>query len=680
MRLTFGSVCSGIEAASVAWDSLGWRAAWFSEVDGAASAVLAYRFPTVPNHGDMTLLAEKVRRREIPAPDILVGGTPCQAFSVAGLRGGLADARGQLTLAFVLLADAIDEIRLQDGLLPVIIVWENVPGVLNHADNPLGCFLAGIAGDSDPLEPGPRPEHGRSAAYWTWQKGPGEHRPKWPNAGAAVGPKRAIAWRTLDAQYFRLAQRRRRVFVVASARPGFDPAAILLEFDGLRRDSAPSREAGQGVAGTLDARTDGGGFPGTDGACSGHVVPAAIGDDRGLGTGVKWPAEIACTPNAHFGDKQGLEDQHINGGGVCSYLPSVSMCLNAGAMGRRDAESETLIPMHGGVFDDAGPIAFSSKDYGADATQDISPTLRAGGHADSHANAGGTPAVCYGMTTEQTPKVNSDCALTLTKQSPTGGGQIQAVAYAIQERAVAENPSSGPDGVGVRSDDLAHTLEARPAVQATAYSIMPMNSGRDYKARETDISQPPMAGGPVGGNQGGDFIVQPTDPAAVCVTGSVTHTLKAEGFDASEDGTGRGQPIVPAVVGAICRDSFNEVRLMNGDGLIVGALAAEAGMKQQCYIYTPPPAMAVRRLMPVECERLQGFPDNWTLVPNARGKLAADGPRYKQCGNSMATHCMHWIGSRIDNFLRGAIGHNGGPALTATESHGKRDLIQWLLL
>lgn len=251
MSLTFGSVCSGIEAASVAWALLGWKAAWLAEVDRAASEVLAYRFPDVPNHGDMLKLAAKVRAREIPAPDILVGGTPCQSFSVAGMRRGLDDPRGQLTIAFIDLANAIDEIRAADGLPPVIIIWENVPGVLTHKDNPFGCFLAGIAGEDDAVEPAGK---------------------KWTNAGCVFGPQRPVAWRVLDAQYFGLAQRRRRVFVVASAREGFDPAAILFEFEGVRRDSAPSREAGQEVAGTLDARTDGGGFPGSDGAAAYHVV------------------------------------------------------------------------------------------------------------------------------------------------------------------------------------------------------------------------------------------------------------------------------------------------------------------------------------------------------------------------------------------------------------------------
>jgi DNA (cytosine-5)-methyltransferase 1 len=205
--LTFGSVCSGIEAASVAWHPLGWRACWFSEIDRAASEVLAYRFPDTPNHGDMLALAGKVRRREIAAPDILVGGTPCQSFSVAGLRKGLSDARGQLTIAFIDLADAIDEVRAADGLPPVIIVWENVPGVLTHKDNPFGCFLAGLAGEADALVPAGR---------------------KWTNAGAVLGPERAIAWRVIDAQYLGLAQRRRRVFVVAGALRGSIPPQYFL--------------------------------------------------------------------------------------------------------------------------------------------------------------------------------------------------------------------------------------------------------------------------------------------------------------------------------------------------------------------------------------------------------------------------------------------------------------------
>lgn len=278
--MRFGSVCSGIEAASVAFHDLGWRPAWLSEVDVAAAQVLAHRLdataPVYPmdekaekraskldwgssltNWGDMTRLPGLIGRAEAEAPDVLCGGTPCQAFSNAGRRQGLADARGNLTLTFIDIADAIDEQRAQNDEQPCIIFWENVPGVLSSKDNAFGCFLAGLAGEDEPLVPTGK---------------------RWSDAGVVLGPQRAVAWRILDAQYFGLAQRRRRVFVVASAREGFDPGAILFEFEGVRRDSPPSRDAGEDVAGTLDARTSGGGFPGTDGACAGHDVPG----DRGF--------------------------------------------------------------------------------------------------------------------------------------------------------------------------------------------------------------------------------------------------------------------------------------------------------------------------------------------------------------------------------------------------------------
>ncbi len=216
--MIFGSVCSGIEAASVAWEPIGWRAAWLAEIEAFPSAVLEHHWPEVPNLGDMTGIAKKIKNFEVLAPDVLVGGTPCQAFSVAGLREGLADSRGQLTLSYVELLNAIDAARYVRGELPAVAVWENVPGVLSSKDNAFGCFLAALAGEDEELQPSGK---------------------KWTNSGCVFGPQRTIAWRILDAQYFGVAQRRRRVFVVASARDGFDPCKVLFEFDGVRRDIAP---------------------------------------------------------------------------------------------------------------------------------------------------------------------------------------------------------------------------------------------------------------------------------------------------------------------------------------------------------------------------------------------------------------------------------------------------------
>ena len=226
--MRYASLCSGVEAASLAWEPLGWMPAWFAEIEPFPCAVLAHRWPHVPNHGDMTRLIGRILTGGIEAPDILVGGTPCQAFSVAGLRGSLEDERGNLTLVMIRILDAIDFIRARAGKPPCILVWENVPGVLNTRDNAFGCLLGGLAGEELALEPAGK---------------------KWTNAGAVFGHRRRIAWRILDAQHFGVPQRRRRVFLVASAGSA-DPAEILFERQG---------EAGHSAAGA-DARKESAAF------------------------------------------------------------------------------------------------------------------------------------------------------------------------------------------------------------------------------------------------------------------------------------------------------------------------------------------------------------------------------------------------------------------------------------
>jgi DNA (cytosine-5)-methyltransferase 1 len=186
------SVCSGIEAASVAWEPLGWEPVAFSEIERFPSAVLAHHWPQVPNLGDFT----QIRKEHVSGVDLLVGGTPCQAFSVAGLRGGLDDHRGNLALGFI---------QLVGRLRPEWVVWENVPGVLSSGGGrDFGAFLGALA------------ELGYGFAY-----------------------------RVLDAQYFGLAQRRRRVFVVACAGGSWQrAAAVLFERESLSGHPAPSREEG----------------------------------------------------------------------------------------------------------------------------------------------------------------------------------------------------------------------------------------------------------------------------------------------------------------------------------------------------------------------------------------------------------------------------------------------------
>ncbi|MCM7852724.1 phage N-6-adenine-methyltransferase [Enterobacter hormaechei] len=463
--MKYGSVCSGIEAASKAWEPLGWKPAWFSEIEPFPSAVLAHHWPEVTNLGDMTKIADAVRTGEVEAPDVLVGGTPCQAFSIAGLREGLSDDRGQLTLSYVELANAIDAKRRERGEPEAIIVWENVPGVLSSKDNAFGCFLAGLAGESSELQPAGG---------------------KWTHAGCVSGPERVIAWRVLDAQFFGVAQRRRRVFIVASARKGFDPAAVLFELDSVRRDSAPRRESQPEIARNAGERTKVGSH--WDNPANPHPTLnqsnniGGIGasnqelfSQRGSGLVSDSYSDVSRTLLAKENDStaEDLETYVVHG----TQDPDINREL-AHTLGRNNGQENAC-------------IAFSYKDNGADATSDLSPTIRAGNHDKSHANSGQPPAI------------------------------------AIAGNTIGRAPENGGNGTGY-CKEVGYTL-----------------------------------------------------------TKSDQH------------------------------------------GVAYG--------------------MQVRRLTPIECERLQGFPDNHTLI-GWRGKDAdecPDGPRYKAIGNSMAVPVMRWIAERI---------------------------------
>lgn len=460
--MIYGSICSGIEAATVAWEPLGWKAAWFSEIEAFPSAVLAERWPEIVNLGDMTRIAAAVRAGEVQAPDVMVGGTPCQAFSIAGLRNGLADARGQLTLSYVELANAIDDKRIERGEEEAIFVWENVPGVLTSHDNAFGCFLAGLAGESCELEPSGR---------------------KWTHSGCVYGPQRTIAWIVKDAQYFGVAQRRKRVFVVASARKGFDPGQVLFESEGVRRDTPPSREPQTAVA-ALTAR--GVGTCGADDnqAQAGHLLAFGGGN-----TGGNIDVAACLTAKGQRIDFD-VETFAVHG----TQDPDSNREL-AHTLGRNHGQENAC-------------IAFSYKDHGADASEDLSPTLRAGNSDNSNANSGQPPAIAYAF-------------------KPGQGAKARGIGFAEEQSPTLTSASSG-----------------------------------------TNLT-----------------------PAVMC-------------------------------------------------------------------------GVSVRRLMPVECERLQGFPDNHTLI-SWRGKEAAecpDGPRYRAIGNSMAVPVMRWIGERIAAALpvKKSAGDYGG--------------------
>ena len=317
MNIRYGSLCSGIEAASVAWEPLGWQPAWFAEIEPFPCAVLQHHWPHIHNHGDMTQLVGKILNGSVEAPDVLVGGTPCQAFSVAGLRGSLDDERGNLTLVLIRILDAIDFIRTRNGQPPCILVWENVPGVLSTKDNAFGCFLGGLAGEGMPLVPAGQ---------------------KWTNAGCVLGHKRRIAWRILDAQYFGVPQRRRRVFVAASA-GNADPAEILFERQGEAGDFGAGAETREdpaafieGSFGTYRQSAVGGTVKASGGALQGGSETLLVVHGR----------QSPCTPDKAFT----LDCQHNgNTNVVCISGNTIGRQLHNGGNGTgaiQDGTSYTL--------------------------------------------------------------------------------------------------------------------------------------------------------------------------------------------------------------------------------------------------------------------------------------------------------------------------------------------------
>lgn len=245
MSIVYGSVCSGIEAATAAWHPLSWEPSFFSEIDKFPRAVLQHHYPEVPLHGDFTTIQDGQYR----PIDLLVGGTPCQSFSIAGLRGGLDDDRGNLALEYL---------RLAGRLRPRWLVWENVPGVLSsNGGRDFGSILGGMV------------ELGYGVAY-----------------------------RVLDAQFFGVAQQRRRVFLVGHLGDWRRAAAVLFERESLSGVAEPAKQKAVSVC--LTAR--GAGFLDdrqtyiTDGRRVRHMTPLEAERAQGFPdnyTAVRWRGKPA---------------------------------------------------------------------------------------------------------------------------------------------------------------------------------------------------------------------------------------------------------------------------------------------------------------------------------------------------------------------------------------------------
>ena len=339
--VTYASVCSGIGTDAVAWHPLGWKSVFFSEIEPFPSAVLQHHYPEVPNLGDFTQI-----QSDAGPIDLLAGGTPCQAFSVAGKRAGLDDPRGNLTLEFLALARR---------LRPRWLVWENVPGVLSiDGGRTFGTFL-GLMGELG----------------YGW------------------------AYRVLDAQHFGVPQRRRRVFVVGYFGDWRPAAAVLFERYCLSGYPTPSRETRQGATHSVAPSLTGSGR-GVErtGESRGQDPVVAVcptlrsggnqtGGDRPPGSDVDTCDSLVVTHSLRADGFDASED------GTGRGTPLVP-CAFINQCGAESGDISSTLKL--GCHSALPMIAFSCKDHGADAG-DTAPTLRAMEFDGSHANGGGQVAV-----------------------------------------------------------------------------------------------------------------------------------------------------------------------------------------------------------------------------------------------------------------------------------------------
>jgi len=618
------SVCSGIEAVSVAWQPLGWRPAMFAEIDPFCCWLLRSRYRAsrpifmpsphdtpdrkeakhraaairnivaLPADGDVINAGDftKIGKEDVGTIDLLAGGTPCQSFSVAGKRAGLDDPRGNLTIEFA---------RLADRLRPLWVVWENVPGVLSIDDGrTFGAFL-----------------------------------------GLLVQLGYGVAYRILNAQHFGVPQRRRRVFVVGCLGSWRGAAAVLLDRHSLSGHPPPRREAREGAAGGVEVGPDGGSL-------------------------------IDIAPTLDRGCKDGLTRNQL-GAGVLASTDEISRCLNAGGMGRQDFETETLLS----VFQDSEfgvkeyPTAGSVRAGHIPEHQMVVHSLSADGFDASEDGTGrGTPVVPVAICTAHTQSNGSGFSEDIAHTLENGGAQ--AVAFVQNSRD--EVRLHGGDGKTVGS------LAAQPGAKQQCYVAF---SAKDSGADASEVA-PTLRGmgyrtsHPNGGGQVAIAFAQ--NQEGDVFSGDVMHSLGATG-----NATGRNAPTVAFTLhgsdGTASTATSTEVAgslRTRAPGSIENS--STTAVLQEQSVASPltasyrkqvdssdtsngPPnllrtQMAVRRLTPRECERLQGFPDDYTVV-EYRGKLAADGPRYKALGNSMAVPVMRWIGERIaavDAILRDGSG------------------------
>jgi len=518
--MKYGSVCSGIEAATVAWHNLGWEPQWFSEIEQFPSDVLKHRFPTVPNLGDMTTINQNPIADERPI-DLLVGGTPCQSFSVAGLRKGLDDPRGNLMLTFLSIADK---------LRPKWIVWENVPGVLSsNGGKDFGTFLGALG------------ELGYGFAY-----------------------------RVLDAQHFGVAQRRRRVFVVGYLGDWRVAAAVLFERESLQGNTKPSRKKREEVA---------------------SDVEGSVGE-----AGSWWDgSQVAGT----------LTKQNANGAQRMPDKDNFGAILQQPFRKVRRAQSDS-----------------DFETWEKDETANTINCFDVGDVRSTNVVAQPIAVDTYNYTTNdhttQTIRSQSDTEHIGAVLQPIAfePGKMQRLGYGYSDNGTSPTLRSEP---GDNQLAVAQPIAFKEPCPTLTAKMQGSSGWASYNETDHLVGQPMAFDWQSGGDMRGMNLQEKTQLQR-CQTPAVMHSIDFR------------------------NNRYNEEQIA---GTLQSKESGGYSLNYTTGVHQPP--MAIRRLTPKECERLQGFPDDWTKVPyrNKDADQCPDGPRYKACGNSMAVPVMRWIGQRI---------------------------------
>lgn len=541
--MKYVSIFSGIEAATVAWHPLGWEPLAFSEIDPFPSTVLQHHYPDIPNLGDITKIDW---RPYVGAADIVVGGSPCQSFSVAGKREGLAGASGLM----------FEYIRAVRELRPRWFVWENVPGAFTSER---GEAYRQLLSEMDALGYG-------------------------------------LAWPVLDAQFFGVAQRRERVFLVGSLGT-MRCAEVLFERESLSWNHQSSRQKRQALTDEAQERV------GEADHDSGCLNPGETQSRR------VYPAS-GVYPTLSTREKSGQNQESVFtqfGDDVAGTLTSrydSSPCVDRGANVVVDERDKVFLCQTAQTGSNGKLVK----------QDDVMNTL-------DRTNSTAVAALDFNPTDARLRYANDDVSQTLTARARTGGNQVPLV----QVQPLVFNPNTG---INEKGGGFALSEDVTPTLKTDHNPAVAFASNQRDEVRELEVA--------------GALAAQPgiKQQTYICRADGQANAMTS--VDMAPTWTSHAKKDPPLIYPA--EDSIGEDALIQRD---MSATLSTHNTQTPITGGHEKRGLTVRRLTPRECERLQGFPDDYTDIPYRNKEHAPDGARYKALGNSMAVPVMRWIGERI---------------------------------